>query len=562
MAELHALATLACGTDGGDQPLASTPQGVLTRAAWRMQVQAWVAAFALRPGQDCAMYFDDAAVLSAALFGAWHAGRTPWLAADTLPATLQRLLPALPLRAGELPDAIVPVASTCDASALAPLDLDRCTLVLHTSGSEGEPTALRKTLRQLAAEVDALDQQFGAALGDANVHGTVSPQHIYGLLFRVLWPLAAGRAFASPRLAFPEQIAALRGATVLVATPAHLKRLPDGIDWSGFSAGLRTAFSSGGPLPPDAALQLQQRWQRPVIEVFGSTETGGIAWRHGGGDGCWRALPRVRWRIGDGRLQVRSPHLASDDWVTTDDRARAHGDGFELLGRADRIVKLEERRIAPASIERRLRDCPSLQDVRVVLLPGARASLGAVVCLTASAEQRLQQAGRRALVAELRAWLDGHVDPIAVPRRWRFVPALPVDARGKTSARALQALFRPPRPVPEWRLREPAAAELVLPVAADLAGFEGHFPDAPVLPGVVMLDWVAGFAREAFGLRGACRRMEALKFQHIVTPGRVLSLRMDWRDAARVLEFRITSAQAVHASGRLRFDPEPAEAVA
>ena len=66
-------------------------------------------------------------------------------------------------------------------------------LVIHTSGSNGEPVAIPRRLAQLDAEVRALQQAFGAGLDEALVLGTVSHQHIYGLLFRVLWPLAAGR---------------------------------------------------------------------------------------------------------------------------------------------------------------------------------------------------------------------------------------------------------------------------------------------------------------------------------------------------------------------------------
>ena len=175
--------------------------------------------------------------------------------ADALPATLQRLHDQGLAFAGDLPGGLQATGEVDDDDiALRELDLDACALVLFTSGSTGEPAAIRKTLRQLDAEVDALEAAFGALAGDAMVQGTVSHQHIYGLLFRILWPLSARRPFARARLAYAEQLTALgEQAVVLVASPAHLKRLPDTQDWRSFAQGLRAVFSSGGALPADAA---------------------------------------------------------------------------------------------------------------------------------------------------------------------------------------------------------------------------------------------------------------------------------------------------------------------
>src|SRR5690606_27959041 len=139
---------------------------------------------------------------------------------------------------------------------------------------------------------------FGEAMGDAVVHGTVSHQHIYGLLFRVLWPLAAGRAIM-PRTFFPEQFAKALSAApgVLVASPAHLKRLPGAIDWAPVRRMLHAVFSSGGAVPADAAFAVRERMGRAPFEVYGSSETGGIAWRCEGVQQGWKPLPGVDWRI-------------------------------------------------------------------------------------------------------------------------------------------------------------------------------------------------------------------------------------------------------------------------
>ena len=524
------------------------------RAHWLARVRAWARAFLPLQGRDVALACEDGFEFSAALFGAWQAGAIPWMPADALPATLQRLRDDGVTFAGELPDGLQAATGGGDI-ALQALDLDACTLVLFTSGSTGEPAAIRKSLRQLDAEVDALESAFGALLGDATVHGTVSHQHIYGLLFRILWPLSARRPFARARLAYTEQLTTLGPESVaVIASPAHLKRLPATQDWRALVQTLRVVFSSGGALPVDAAGDVQQLWQQAPIEVFGSTETGGIAWRRADGSrAAWLPLPSVEWRLQGDTLEVRSPHLPDMDWFATSDRAHASGDGrFQLLGRADRIVKIEERRISLDAIEARLRESEWLDEVRLVALPGPRVLLAAAAVPTSAGRELLDGEGRAAFAQRLRGWLAGHCDPIALPRRWRFLDAMPADARGKTSERALTALFRPLMPPPHWLRRDAHGASATLTATAELAAFEGHFPQAPILPGVVLLDWAVRLGRDAFGLSFDVQRVEALKFQQLVRPGTELTV-----DLALVpgrLDFRFTSAHGVHAAGRLRFD--------
>ena len=526
------------------------------RAAWLQRVHAWQLALEPMAGCDIALAHDDAFEFSAALFGAWQAGATPWLPADSLPATLDRLRAAGLVFAGELPNGLQPATPVDDQVFPGkPLDPDRCALVLFTSGSTGEPVAIRKRLRELEAEVKALEAAFGARIGDAVVQGTVSHQHIYGLLFRVLWPLASGRASARARVVYNEHLADLGpGPLALVASPAHLKRLPADLDWKPMTSGLRIVFSSGGPLPADAAMDVRTILKTAPVEVFGSTETGGIAWRVADGKQApWQPLPGVECRISDERLQVRSRHLPEQAWFTTNDRAVLDAGGrFELLGRADRIVKIEERRVSLQAIESRLACSELLQEARVATLPGKRLLLAVAAVPSPAGRLLLEAQGRQAVAKLLRDWLDGHCEPIALPRRWRFVDALPADARGKTSERALQALFRPLMPQVHWLQRGPESASAQLTADDSLAAFEGHFPQAAILPGVVLVDWAMRLARDAFGIAGIPLRMETLKFQHLVRPGTLLDADLQWR--AGQLQFRFTSRNGVHASGKLRFE--------
>ncbi len=548
-------------------PVAGRMAGViegetLDHAALMARMERWRVAFAAEPGTDWALYFDDALAFAAALFGAWAAGKRVFLPADNLPATLESLRTHVAGYAGDIDAAWQPLTLAEDESCMGAgsgvaLDEHACRLVVFTSGSTGEPTAIEKRLAQLAREVEALEQAFGAQLDGVQIHGTVSHQHIYGLLFRVLWPLAAGRAIQLRRFFHEDLVVALaRAPAVLVATPAHLKRLPVQLDWGAARGNLRAVFSSGGPLPADAAALARNVLGSAPIEIFGSSETGGIAWRRseGGAPPPWQPLPGVRWRIDDGQLAVASAHLEQPGWWRTADRAEAVAeDGFRVLGRADRIVKIEERRVSLDALERGLQADPSVQDVRVLVLPGHRDQLAAVVVPTDTDMLQADDASRRRFTRHLGEVLAISHDAVTRPRRWRLVPALPCDAQGKVTLAALAALFQPTVPPVHWLSRATDSAALTLSLTPDLRVFDGHFPGVAVLPGVAQVDWAIALARQAFTMPPRFLRMEAVKFQHLARPGYLLRLHLQWNDARQALTFRFTSDHGIHASGKVLF---------
>ncbi|KFN42936.1 AMP-binding protein [Arenimonas oryziterrae] len=565
MAEWRALPLLFSGDASADAAriVAFEHGAAVPFESFRRQVLAWRCRFRREAGTRVALHAESSLSFAAALFGAWHAGKIVTLPGDVLPDTLERLRTVVDAFAGDLPDGLQPDFAHGDAGddVLRPLDLRSTRLVIYTSGSSGEPAAVEKRLHQLDSEIASLESRFGVAIDGATIHGTVSHQHIYGLLFRVLWPLAAGRPFAAQRLAYPEQIAATLDAqpSVLVSSPAHLKRLSTTIDWRAMKPGLRAVFSSGGPLPPEASASVHRLWGVVPVEVFGSTETGGIASRQGSTQ-AWSPLRGVDWRIDGETLAVRSAHLPDAQWFVSADRAVAVEQGFVLVGRADRIVKIEERRISLTAIERGLQASPLVHEARTLLLTGERTVVAAVCRLTHEGRDLLASAGKRVLVQKLRDILAGSIDAIALPRRWRFVETLPVDTQGKVTEARLAVLFKPLLPRPDWQSRTANTVSLNLDVDAELAVFDGHFPITPVLPGVALLDWAIRLGREAFALQRQFARMDVLKFQLLVRPGTRLNLQLDWQENHGALAFRYTSELGAHASGRVLFTALPVAA--
>lgn len=96
---------------------------------------------------------------------------------------------------------------------------------------------------------------------------------------------------------------------------------------------------------------------------------------------------------------------------------------------------------------------------------------------------------------------------------------------------------------------------LRLQVPAELACFPGHFPGAPVLPGVVLVDWALALAAARWSLPAACREMEALKFQRLLQPGDRVTLALRLDRARGKLHFAYREGDVAYAAGRLVLGP-------
>ncbi|OHX16355.1 AMP-binding protein [Chromobacterium sphagni] len=551
MADFIPLSRLLAVGRNADHPVASDGERQYLFGDFQLRAARWASSLRARAQEVVAIYLDDSFEFAAALFGAWHAGKTVCLPGDNLPATRA----ALSGRGMLLLDTLQ--IAEAETIAFGELSDDGCKLQLFTSGSTGEPQAIDKSLRQLAAETATLSRLWDGALPTGClVEATVSHQHIYGLLFRVLWPLAAGRPFACRRQTFPESLlqALSAGPCLLVSSPAHLKRLPDSLDWGSLSGKLAAAFSSGGPLD-EAALQnsLAALGQAP-FEIFGSTETGGIAWRRRQADPDlpWQALPGVETRVDDGLLAIRSPHLPDNAWHQTSDKVQEQDGGFVLQGRADRIIKLEEKRVSLDGVEGALLASGLFDAARLVLLPGQRDSLGVAAVPNAAGWQQLAALGRREFAARLIAGLKRSVIPEGLPRHWRYGFRLPANAQGKTTQALLLSWFDARRPHATLLRRDEEHALLSIEAAATLPDFDGHFPGFPLLPGVTQLDWGVRFARELFDLPGFTG-IDNLKFQRIIAPDSTVRLELRYDRAKQSVSFSFHSDDQPHASGKLRF---------
>jgi acyl-coenzyme A synthetase/AMP-(fatty) acid ligase len=114
---------------------------------------------------------------------------------------------------------------------------------------------------------------------------------------------------------------------------------------------------------------------------------------------------------------------------------------LRLLGRSDRIVKIEEKRVSLDAVEAALSESGWVEEARVLVLDGPRTELGAVVVPNALGRELLAREGKRGLNRALRDAVGRHVERTALPRRFRYLEALPENNQGKLPVEALRRLF-------------------------------------------------------------------------------------------------------------------------
>ncbi|WP_394751719.1 AMP-binding protein [Crenothrix sp.] len=525
--------------------------------AFNATVRYWVAQLQTQPFERYALYTEDAYPFTVLLFAMFHAGKQVWIAGNNRPGTAQQLLQHDCQLIGDWNTAQpfdYQLTATDDSNVtLSPLNLAETSLVIFTSGSIGEPKPIEKRLIQFQLEISNLEKQWGSLLNKSEILSTVSHQHIYGLLFRVLWPLAADRCFHSSIYINPETLInnSQDIAACWVASPAHLKRLDQNSPWQGI-ASLTAVFSSGGVLHEAAKQQITAYTGQQVIEIYGSTETGGIAWRQH--EPLWQLFDGLRLNCVDNRWWLHSPYLNTES-IALDDQVSLQEDGrFILQGRLDRIVKIEEKRLSLSELERHLIDTPWVADAFTVPLAKSRDVVGAAVALTEAGFEQLKSDGRNAFIKQLRTQLYQWFEPIVLPRKWLFLDDMPLTSQGKINQQLLNTLLNTDNqkfPQVQSVCASPNKVELTLRVPEDLIYFPDHFADYPILPGVVQIKWAEYFGNLFFNLEQPFLTMEVIKFVKPIQPGNELTLMLHWNTATHKLLFNFRSGEVAYSSGRL-----------
>ncbi|MCH2187955.1 AMP-binding protein [Myxococcota bacterium] len=533
---------------------------------------------------------EDAYVFAVGLFALWHAGRHA-----ILPPNFQaRSLQGLQTRStGVLTDRMdwfstgTPLHPLFDADPVGSKDLPRIrssafSVEMFTSGTTGDAKTVTKRISHIEEELVDLESVFGARMGSGRVYSTASHQHLYGLLFSVLWPLCSARSFDPHHyLHSAELIPRLLedNVSTLVSVPTFLNRFVRHPDCVSLRDSGMTTFSSGGMLPSVVSQLMREKMNCAPHEVLGSTETGGIAWRVQSDDvseSAWTPLGRVTVRRDEnsGVLRALSPYVTTEEGEaghSTGDRIEWVPDGgFLLLGRTDRVVKIGEKRIDLDQMASQIRSHEWVEDVELTTVVAASdPRVAGVVVASPKGQLLLQQEGRRRFTRALRDCLMDDWDPVLHPRSWRFVSRLPANTQGKVPQASLRDLFEEvdsasiklDRPERLGDQRTSSSIECRCRVPENLSCFSGHFPGLPIVPGVLQFDWVMDLAIELLPDTAILSTIKSIKFVSPLGPGDEFDLIVSAEigaasrqgDPSCQVTFSLSSGDQCYTKGRATF---------
>lgn len=309
-------------------------------------------------------------------------------------------------------------------------------LRLFTSGSTGKPKVIVKSIGNLFDEVITLRDQFDWPGGP--ITGSVPPTHLYGLTFTVLLPWILRTPWIDDIPLFPGDISRtleMASSRTLISVPTQYRALlEDAADLSQV-----TCISAAAPLPAELAVNWKQRYGTEIREIYGSTETGVIAYRQQVSAVAWEAFPPVHLMTEAGRLKVHSPfvsHAWSAGFLTADRVKLKSATSFHLLGRSDSIVKIAGKRISLTKIENGLLSCPGVVDAAVIAVPETGYVRDHAIWAAVIGKHEHPLTCR-----QLQSDLRGKLESIEIPRRIVIVDKFPHTASGKLPLNAIKKLF-------------------------------------------------------------------------------------------------------------------------
>ena len=368
--------------------------------------------------------------------------------------------------------AIADALSAPQASSLPPLDAGDDGLLMYTSGTTGRPKGVRLSHANLLAggSNTALAHQIDA---DDRALCVLPLYHINGLCVTVLAPLVSGGSVVMPpRFSVSAfwPLLADHQCTWFSVVPTQISWLVHGDHdrIRGESDRLRFGRSASAPLSPDVHRAFEARFDLPVIETMGLTETAaqilsnpmppGVS-KHGSpgvavgndvsivdADTGQRCDPGV-----EGEIRVRGANvmlgylnnpeataeaLTHDGWLCTGDLGRMDDEDYVFVtGRLKELIIKGGENIAPREIDEALLTHPDVIEAAAFACPcddyGQRVEAGVVL---------REASGTGA--DDLREHCRSRVGAFKMPDRVYLLESLPKGPSGKVQRLKLAALLQ------------------------------------------------------------------------------------------------------------------------
>ena len=367
--------------------------------------------------------------------------------------------------------------------------------------------------------------------------GAIPHRHLFGLTFKVFLPLVCGGVVLKEQFLYHHfLINALdtHKNVILLASPTALDIVQK--DDISKIPPPKAIFCAGSPLDSHLRAGLEKRFGddlKHFVEIYGSSETGIIGYQaqkytpKSSTQSTFHTFPPVKLKLdSSSRLMISSAWLDSFEGeraeFLSNDCAKIHSDGtFTLLGRYDRIIKLNETRINLDLVESSLKSSNLIENVRVGKLDG-QTRLSVIIVLSDEGKKVFRVSGKKGIKSAIKSSLSSQI--ISALRYFHIRSCLPYNEQGKITLKAFEecanAKITPTfRPISQNLSNEVKTCTLEAYIDEGCFYFDGHFADFPLVPGFVELGFALENAGKYLGTSlESISKIQSVKFSSFLRP--------------------------------------------
>ncbi len=242
-----------------------------------------------------------------------------------------------------------------------------------TSGTTGLPVGALKTKENILSELQILDKLL-TSYDIKRVIVTVPFIHFYGSLFGLFLPLFKNIDIILKEHFLPNDLLNIIDKnSLVVTTPLYIKALNQLSSTKDLSHSL--FVSSTAPLLREDARIFNQKFSSHILQIFGSTETGGIAYKFDD-ELLWTPLESVLLSTNDdNELKVTSPFISdilfekkfkkTNQEIQTFDYVEFEKEKFKLIGRSSQMLKISGKRYSTIQMEHILEQIDGIEKALV-----------------------------------------------------------------------------------------------------------------------------------------------------------------------------------------------------
>jgi 3-hydroxymyristoyl/3-hydroxydecanoyl-(acyl carrier protein) dehydratase len=175
----------------------------------------------------------------------------------------------------------------------------------------------------------------------------------------------------------------------------------------------------------------------------------------------------------------------------------------------------------------------------IILLPGSEVMMGCVLLLTQAGKQFLKSSGHKELLKQINKFILKYYAPSMLPKKYRVINEIPVNPQGKFVNSEIIKLFdsKIPEPLMDNLIVNENLVSMDLTFIKDSIYFQGHFPDFPILPGVIQYYFVEYYMRFYWNEKRNICKMKKLKFTKMIFPNETVQLILEKNDASYIFKY-------------------------